>query len=283
MSQYVHGVTKIPEPIPAEKIKRQRELEARQRAMERKIRKLKRFAEGTLDPETAKAYRSKLREAQQELKVFIDEHSDVLKRDYSREKTYSSGVINENEKSSRKNNPTSINFDIINSPEYKEKFKGISGDSETDSLICEKARDMLKHRNNTYYEDMYLFDSEAKTVVGVQTHSEIPNEVVYNDSLNRAVKNSKPYTLISLHNHPESKPPSGSDFCSCGFRKYQKGVVCCHNGDVYLYQTGDKTFSSTLFDNTVDKYVKRGYNETEAYRITLKQFERDYNIKWEMR
>lgn len=283
MSQYIDGRTKVPEPIPAEKIKQQRELEQKQRAMERRIRALKRKVEGTQNEKKVKEYKHKLREAQKELKEFVNEHKDVLHRDYSREKTYSSGVINENEKSSRRNNPTSINFDIINSPEYKEKFKGISDNSETDSLICEKARDMLKHRNNTYYEDMYLFDSEAKTVVGVQTHSEIPNEVVYNDSLNRAVKNSKPYTLISLHNHPESKPPSGSDFCSCGFRKYQKGVVCCHNGDVYLYQTGDKAFSSTLFDNTVDKYVKRGYNEKEAYRITLKQFERDYNIKWEMR
>lgn len=53
---------------------------------------LKRFPEGTLDPETAKAYRKKLREAQHELKVFVDEHNDVLRRDYSREKYYGEGV-----------------------------------------------------------------------------------------------------------------------------------------------------------------------------------------------
>ena len=38
MGQYIEGLTKIPQPIPAEKIREQRELEEKQRAMERKIR-----------------------------------------------------------------------------------------------------------------------------------------------------------------------------------------------------------------------------------------------------
>lgn len=92
MTQYIHGRTQIPEPIPAEKIKEQRELEQKQRAMERKVRKLKRFAAGTCDPDTAKEYRRKLRQAQQELKVFVEEHNEVLHRDHSREKYYGGGV-----------------------------------------------------------------------------------------------------------------------------------------------------------------------------------------------
>lgn len=96
MTQYIHGRTQIPEPIPAEKIKEQRELEQKQRAMERKVRKLKRFAAGTLDPDTAKAYRKKVRQAQQELKAFIKANSEVLRRDYSREKVY--GGLTEKEK-----------------------------------------------------------------------------------------------------------------------------------------------------------------------------------------
>lgn len=47
MGQYIEGLTKIPQPIPAEKIREQRELEEKQRAMERKIRALKRKVEGT--------------------------------------------------------------------------------------------------------------------------------------------------------------------------------------------------------------------------------------------
>ena len=46
----------------------------------------------TLDAEAAKEYRRKLRQAQHELKVFVEEHNDVLHRDYSREKYYGGGL-----------------------------------------------------------------------------------------------------------------------------------------------------------------------------------------------
>lgn len=92
MGLYIDGVTKIPPPIPAEQMRRQRELEARQRAMERKIRKLKRLEAGTQDPQAVKEYGRKLKQAQQEMKAFVDENHDVLRRDYEREKYYGSGV-----------------------------------------------------------------------------------------------------------------------------------------------------------------------------------------------
>lgn len=89
MGQYIEGLTKIPQPIPAEKIREQRELEEKQRVMERKIRALKRKVEGTQDEKKVKEYKRKLREEQGKLREFIKEHDDVLRRDYSREKIYS--------------------------------------------------------------------------------------------------------------------------------------------------------------------------------------------------
>lgn len=89
MGQYIEGLTKIPQPIPAEKIREQRALEEKQRAMERKIRALKRKVEGTQDEKKVKEYKCKLREEQGKLREFIKEHDDVLRRDYSREKIYS--------------------------------------------------------------------------------------------------------------------------------------------------------------------------------------------------
>ena len=89
MGQYIEGLTKIPQPIPAEKIREQRELEEKQRTMERKIRALKRKVEGTQDEKKVKEYKRKLREEQGKLREFIKEHDDVLRRDYSREKIYS--------------------------------------------------------------------------------------------------------------------------------------------------------------------------------------------------
>ncbi|MBR1750836.1 MAG: hypothetical protein IJ740_08160 [Ruminococcus sp.] len=191
-------------------------------------------------------------------------------------------AILEREKSSRENLPTTINKEYIMSAEYKNKFYGITSDRKTDELICKKSRDMLLHRNNTYYEDMYLFDINDG-VVGTQTHSKLTQEVTYNASLNSAIKKYPEYSLISLHNHPESKPPSGDDLASNGKHKYKLGLICCHNGDVYIYQAGDKPFTANLFDATVDKYKKRGYNEYNAYIEALEQFKIDYGIRWEKR
>ena len=91
---------------------------------------------------------------------------------------------------------------------------------------------------------------------------------------------SKEKSLISLHNHPGSLPPSGGDFESQFIHGYKGGVIACHNGDVYYYEIGKKRFSGKLYDLTVDKYMKQGYSDLEAYTKTLEQFADDYGIKW---
>lgn len=273
----------------------------RQRAMERSMRKAKReilAADATDDKDRFTEKSVLLRRQKEEYGRFSKAaglslrneraqvggfgHSQASRAAWAERKASNA---KEAERKSKLGNPNSVNFDVINSAEYRKKFDGISGDTATDNLICQKSRDILTHRNNSYCEDMYLIDTISQKVVGVQTHSKLPQEVVYNDSLKSALKKHPPNTLISIHNHPESKPPSGSDFYSCGIRKYKKGIICCHNGDVYVYQTGKKPFTAVLFDKTVDKYKRMPYNmnEKDAYITTLKQFEKDYGIKWEMR
>lgn len=89
MGQYIEGLTKIPQPIPAEKIREQRALEEKQRAMERKIRALRRKIEGTQDEQKVKEYRRTLKNEIKELDKFVEEHDDILIRDESREDIYS--------------------------------------------------------------------------------------------------------------------------------------------------------------------------------------------------
>ena len=118
--QYIDGITNIPKPIDSEKLKERRKLEAKQRQLENKIRKLKRLKEGTFDPNTAKAYGKKLRQTQSELKAFIDEHKNVLKRDYSKEKFYGNAV-DKTEKSGTIELRTSNGIEITR---FSEHMKG---------------------------------------------------------------------------------------------------------------------------------------------------------------
>ena len=288
MTQYIHGRTQIPEPIPAEKIKEQRELEQKQRAMERKIRKLKRFAAGTCDPDTAKEYRRKLRLAQHELKVFVEEHNEVLHRDHSREKYYGSGVDKSAEsgkagKLSSVTGENTVDLKYINSDEYKQKFNGITGNPKVDKQLHSQAVAQLTHRNGTYGEDLTLINAETGNIEGRQSKSLSENGVEYNNSLNKAVEQNPPYSLISIHNHPTNNPPTGSDLVSNGSRKYKLGVVVTHNGRVFTYKAGNTPFLANSFDNVVDKNRSKGYNEYEAIVETLKQYQRDYGIEWSER
>ncbi|MDD2956019.1 MAG: hypothetical protein PHD67_06865 [Oscillospiraceae bacterium] len=61
-------------------------LEQRQRAGEREIRRLKRLEASCLDPDTRRRYREQLQAAQKDMREFVAEHGDILRRDYWREK-----------------------------------------------------------------------------------------------------------------------------------------------------------------------------------------------------
>lgn len=85
VSDYIEGITRIPAPMSAEKIERASALEQHQRALEREVRKYKRLYEGSIDSENRARYKAKLDTAQKNLREFIKENSDVLRRDYWRE------------------------------------------------------------------------------------------------------------------------------------------------------------------------------------------------------
>lgn len=174
-----------------------------------------------------------------------------------------------------------IDLDYINGKEYRKKFSRITDDEKLNQELYQRSKDTLIHRNGTSKEDLYLISARDGEVKGRSVAAKEDNVVEYNNSVIKAVQSEPRGTLISIHNHATNIPPTGADFASAGYRGYKKGIVACHNGDVYLYEVGDKPFSAAFFDKTVDKYMAQGYtNGIEAHIKTLEQFEKDYGIKW---
>jgi len=182
-------------------------------------------------------------------------------------------IEKEFEKKSRINNPTSVNWDIVKSAKYRDKFFEISGDDEVDALLHRKAIDILNHRDNTEFEDMHLIHLGTKQVVGSQTHSSIAQEINYNDSLKTANKRYIGNTLISIHNHPYNLPPSGEDIESNYYHEYRLGVIVCHNGSLYIYQSSVRV-TVALLEYQVVLNKKPPYNmaEDDAYRSALLKY-----------
>lgn len=87
ITTWIEGVSTMPKPMDIKEIERVNKLEKTQRALERKVRKAKRQAEGLTDPEAQKAAKAKVREAQAELREFVKKNGDVLRREPWRERT----------------------------------------------------------------------------------------------------------------------------------------------------------------------------------------------------
>ena len=86
LSTWVEGVSTRPRPMDKAKVEAAAQLEAKQRALERSVRKAKRQAAGLCDPAAAKAACARVRAAQKKLRDFVADHGDVLRRNVWRER-----------------------------------------------------------------------------------------------------------------------------------------------------------------------------------------------------
>ena len=85
-STWYPGISDVPPIMDEETCRRNSALESEQRYNERQIRKYKRMAEGSLDPDNKAKYQAKVRQWQGRQRDLIKDNSAVLRRDYSREK-----------------------------------------------------------------------------------------------------------------------------------------------------------------------------------------------------
>lgn len=275
----------------------QYEISQIQRKYEREIRSAKRekvafdtAVKETSDSELKAVMKSgsdyanqQIKEKQAKMRDFIQQTGN--KRDYFREQNYGKKIISESGISNKRHNSNSINsvnLEYINSDEFKKKFKNITDNVKVNEQIYKQSKAQLIHRNGTDKEDMCLIDSITGKIAGRQTNSKTDFGVDYNQSLKNAVLSYPPYTLISIHNHPTNNPPTGSDIVSNGYRKYKLGIVVTHNGKVYTYKAGNKSFSQDFFAKTVDNFRKEYYNlsENDAIIKTLERLKIDYGIDW---
>lgn len=86
LTTWIEGESRRPEPMGKAQVERTAKLEAKQRSLERQVRRYKRLTEGTQAPEKTAEYKARVRGAQKRLREFVAEHGDVLRRDYWRER-----------------------------------------------------------------------------------------------------------------------------------------------------------------------------------------------------
>lgn len=133
----------------------------------------------------------------------------------------------------------SVDLAMIDSPEYRKAF-GFFKDEELGDLVCRTARDMLRHRSGTVMEDFAAVSISGGAVATKRTTSSERKGVSLSRDNIRAISDAKRGDLVAVHNHPESMPPSASDFLLIGHRSFRYGIIACHNGRVVRYRVADR-------------------------------------------
>lgn len=186
--------------------------------------------------------------------------------------------IDEQEKQREgRNKSTIINQTYIESGEYRKKFDNISDTKELNRLLYQLSKKILYHRSGTLIEDMYWIDADNLKIVASETNQLHEEKIVYSKKTKSIVKKKK--GLITIHSHPNSFPPSIEDFNSNYENSYGLGIICCHDGKIYLY-TSNQHINAIYYKLTIEKFLKTGYNNKEAQIKTLEKLMENCDIKW---
>lgn len=155
---------------------------------------------------------------------------------------------------------TVVNASEIGSARYRRKFSVITGESKVSRSLWKNALDMLDHRSGTKYEDLAFVDSKTGNAK-INKNYDKENTASPSDSMKKMLRDAEPHSIIAIHNHPGSSPPSYSDLVVCNNRKYKYGLVVCHDGTIYKYAVDNRKFNKPIASSALDLLQKDGYTK----------------------
>ena len=180
-----------------------------------------------------------------------------------------------------RNKATLINKRYIESGEYRSKFDRITNNSYVNRVLYQKAKEMLFHRSGTLLEDMYWIDMLTGTIIAKALNETEKNRICYSESINKVIWGRT--NLIAMHTHPHSMPPSIADFNSAFLHNYFMGIVICHDGKIFVYNSKEEV-SENLYSMYIEKIHLHGLEEYSAQIETLNKLKESYQIDyWEVK
>jgi hypothetical protein len=236
--------------------------------------------------------RLELGQAQKKLRDFVA--SEKLVRNPLREKAYGIGAQPRALRSAVKYQPTvermggvgesanAVDWAKVNAIDYRKKFDAISSDPELNALIHGEALRMLKHRNNTDFEDLSVINRSRESLVGRSTKATIPGETRYTEVLKKQIEQAKRNgdALIVVHNHPNGLGPSLGDILSAKARGYSKSVIVGHDGSLFVIDRVDDAFRVYHHRELYNSFLVGGKTELEAAILTLDKLRSMGLLSW---
>lgn len=174
-----------------------------------------------------------------------------------------------------RNKDTQIDRAYISSGAYRKKFDLISNNDQLNKILYGLAKKMLEHRAGTLYEDMYWINPDTAEIVAHELEGFVEEQVDYSKYTMKVVDSTP--GLLTIHTHPNSYPPSAVDFNSNFYHGYILGIICCHNGRIFVYNANEE-IDTNLYMAYVQKYKLEGMEEFDAQWAALEAIKENADI-----
>lgn len=164
----------------------------------------------------------------------------------------------------------------VNSLAFANKINTVSDNKALNDSLLKSAKEILKHRDGTLLEDLYLLYFDTGKIVYKNNLSSDAQRITYTKKMQQLLSD-KPDRLVAIHNHPQGMPPSASDINAAAKNKYKRGIIVGHDGQVFVYD-GFEIIERNAYDLKIGKYKKLGYTEYEAQVKALESWSVSYHF-----
>ena len=225
MSPYFPEDEESDEDSEAEEEKMKKEEEeherlAEERELTREITTLKRMSEAyeaaldrCMDEEIKKQVEAYNKQLEEQIKDFEEQSLRTKDGDYS------------------------VNWRIVKTKEYTERFNAISDNKKANELAAQRSRNALVNRDGKNTEELYAISLTTGKDISKITNQNHPFGVSRTEKFNNDIirAEEKGEKVLFIHNHPRGLPPSEADVNELLNHKNAIGITVGHNGSIYIY------------------------------------------------
>ena len=171
-----------------------------------------------------------------------------------------------------------VDWSIVKSKEYTEKFEALSNNHEANMLAAQRSRNALSNRTGKNTEELYAISlttgKDVSSIVDQHNAFGVKRTKKFTDDVKRAEANGE--RLLFIHNHPKGLTPSIVDINELLDHKNASGITVGHNGSIYYYSKPTKKI--TDFDFVVAFRKKKEYNGVKQYEKAMEELAKQFGF-----
>ncbi len=179
------------------------------------------------------------------------ENGDLVKRERHREESYYGANLHSRQPRSSERRRRMVDMDHVRGAEYAAKMEKLVG-KRSAKAVRDEAVKILERRNGLPCEDLSAIRLSDGSTISRVRDSKSPHKAVWSDSMKMKVGKERRRSVVTVHNHPDSMPPSSSDFISLLHPSVRYGIIACHDGSIIKIEVKDyATFQRSISDGRI--------------------------------